>query len=215
VARPTSALAAATDLDAVLVYSVTRGRRQQRTFLIAGGAMGALALAGAVGMFWNVGLWFFTLFFAVVAAIVFGVMVLMRGQIGSRMLGVGARGIFVPHVATPVAWEEVAAISVERSDNRIRGRRVSGNLASAGLARGGINDGGREVSVVLRDPDGLAARIGSDADYLRPLHAVGDGARGFWVLLSNAVDEAEFLAFAEQLRTAADARGIPFLVSIR
>ena len=115
-----SALAAADDLDAVIVgpWVVPAGvKRAGIPFaLVVAAALAVLPLALGSGS-----LVFGMLVGIVLAACAVGVFVfVMAWQSGSRVIGYSARGVFVSEAAEPVAWARITRIHTAGSTSRER-----------------------------------------------------------------------------------------------
>lgn len=115
-----SALAAATDLDAVVVgrwvppSAVRRAGVPFALVLIAALALLPLALGSG-------SLVFGLIVAAVLAACAVGVVAfVMAWQAGSRLIGYSPRGVFVPELADTLAWHRIARIHTTASTSRER-----------------------------------------------------------------------------------------------
>jgi len=125
-----SALAAADDLEAVLV-----GRWDQPPWVRRAGIPFAVVLAAALALL-PLALGSGSLVFGlavgtVLAACGVGVaLFVLSWQAGSRLIGYSARGVFVPEVADPVPWERIGGIHARGSTSRER--VITIELADAG-----------------------------------------------------------------------------------
>jgi hypothetical protein len=115
-----SALAAADDLDAVLV-----GRWQPQPWVRRAGIPVALVLAAALAVL-PLALGSGSLVFGlavggVLAACGVGIaLFVLSWHAGSRLIGYSARGAFVPEVADPVPWDRISGIHSRGSTSRER-----------------------------------------------------------------------------------------------
>jgi hypothetical protein len=115
-----SALAAANDLDAVIVGRWEMPRAVQRAgipfVLVLAAALAVLPLAlgsGSLVVALIVG--------GVLAACAVGIFAFVAAwQAGTRVIGYSARGVFVPGEADPVPWDRVARIHSTGSSSRDR-----------------------------------------------------------------------------------------------
>ena len=209
-----SALDSATDLRAVIVADRQRATRQIRTFVI----VSILFLVGA-GALVPVALrspWLWVIVGIILLVAAFGLLIVfgLRAQAGSRVVGFSARGVFVPALAFPVAWEEIAWLRAVQYSNQSGGSSAA-VAATTAMAEAGVNDGGRDLNVVLKDAAAMKSRLGKTIDFLvvDNLPWEDTGVAGFQIYLSNPTDRFGFMDFVIALKAEADRRGIPFLVS--
>lgn len=125
-----SALAAADDLDAVLV-----GRWDPPLWVRRVGIPVALALAAALALLplalGSGSLVFGVAVGGVLAACGVGIaLFVLSWHAGSRLIGYSARGVFVPEVADPLPWERIGGIHAGGSTSR--GRVITIELTDAG-----------------------------------------------------------------------------------
>jgi hypothetical protein len=115
-----SALAAADDLDAVLV-----GRWEPPLWVRRAGIPVALVLAAALALLplalGSGSIVFGVAVGAVLAACGVGIaLFVLSWHAGSRLIGYSARGVFVPEAADPVPWERISGIHARGSTSRER-----------------------------------------------------------------------------------------------